>query len=145
MGNPAIWIPVKVLVGEKMRPGKEELEYFVDKWKSHMRGAPFTGEYNLPATNDTRRLMTIRPSEVSHCITDIKMETYDPKKATVMMQIRFSGPKGEDAADDCMANKLRFVARSVKVTEDGEPKDRIVTFDCIHAPKGVKSKKSLIV
>ena len=143
--SPAVWLPIKVLIGNELRPGKKELEYFYDKWVTQGHKAPFTGEYNVPASNDARRLMTIDPSQVSHCITDIDMKTYDPQKATVMAQVRFSGPKGEDASDECIANKVRFVARAVKVTDEkGKKVDRLVTFDLIHAPKGVKARKSLI-
>ena len=145
--NPAVWLPVKVMIGNDvtMHPGKKELEYFVDKWVSQGHKAPFTGEYNIPISNDARRLMTIDPSQVSHCITDIDMSTYDDKKATVMCKVRFSGPTGDDASDECMANKVRFVARSVKTKDEkGNDVDRLITFDLIHAPKGVKGRKSLI-
>ena len=138
--NPAVWLPVKILTGKKMQPNKEALDTFVNNWRSSRGGAPFTGEFNLPASNDPNRLLTVDPHQVSHCITDIDMSTYDKKKATVMMKVRFTGPKGDEAYDDCIENKVRFVTRAVNV--DG--KDRIVTFDLMHAPAGVKVKKSII-
>jgi hypothetical protein len=141
--NPTIWLPVKVLVGQDMHPGKKELEYFYDKWTNQQKKAPFRGEYDIVASNNGQRLMTINPNNVSHCITDIRMDTYDPKKATVMVGVKFTGPRGEDASDDVMRNKIRFVARSVKVKdENGQEVDRLVTFDCMHAPRGVKPKTS---
>ncbi len=143
--NPTVYVPVKVLVGHDLHAGKKELDYFVDKWTTAQHKAPFTGEYCMPASNDPKRLLTINPSMVSHCITDIRMDTYDPQKSTVMMGVRFTGPRGDDAADDCMANTVRFVARCVKVKDEkGKDVDRIVTFDLIHAPKGVKNKKPYI-
>ena len=147
VANPTIWLPVKVLVGKDMHPGKKELEVFYHNWMNGTtKGAPFNGEYDIVASNDPNRLMTINSGNVSHCITDIRMDTYDEKKATVMMGIRFTGPRGEDASDDVMMNKIRFVARAVKVKdENGREADRIVTFDCMHAPKGVKPKPSKII
>ena len=138
--NPIVYLPVKCLVGQDMHPGENELKIFYNNWVTQRRKAPFTGEFDLPRTNDTRRLMTVNPAQVSHCITDIRMDTYDKQKGTVMVGVRFTGPKGDEASDACMANKIRFVARSVKV--NGE--DRIVTWDLVHAPKGVRGRKSLI-
>ena len=137
--NPAVWLPVKILTGEKMQPNKAALDTFYNNWRTS-GGAPFTGEFEVPATNDTNRLLSVDPHQISHCITDIDMSTYDKRKATVMMKVRFTGPRGDEACDDCMENKVRFVTRAVKV--NGE--DRIVTFDLMHAPKGVKAKKSII-
>jgi len=138
--NPTVWLPVKVLTGKKMLPNKEALDDFYNTWKSSRHGTPFTGEFNTPATNDVNRLLTVDPHEVSHCITDIDMSTYDKKKSTVMMKVRFTGPRGDEAFDDCIANRVRFITRAVNVNG----KDRIVTFDLMHAPAGVKSKKSII-
>lgn len=141
--NPLVYVPVKVLTGKKMEPNKEALEFFVDQWINKCHKQPFQGEYNLPATNDTKRLLTIDPSQISHCICDIRMDTYDPAKATVMMGVRFSGPAGDRAADEFIGNNIRLVARCVKVKEGNKEVDRIVTWDCMHRPAGAP-KKSLI-
>jgi len=135
-----VYLPVKCLVGQDMHPGEKELKDFYDRWVQAGHREPFTGEYNIPTTNDTRRLLTTDPRNVSHCITDIRMETYDKAKGTVMVGVRFTGPHGDDAAEDCMKNKVRFVARSVQVTENGKTENRIITWDLMHAPKGARTK-----
>ena len=140
--NPTVSIPVKVLVGQDMHPGEKELKEFYEAWITSGKKQPFTGEYNIPSTNDTGRLMTTDPRNVSHCITDIHMNTYDKAKATVMVDVKFTGPKGDDASDEYIANKVRFVARAVKVTdENGKQVDKILTWDLMHAHKGYKPKK----
>jgi len=134
--NPVVYLPVKVLIGNDMHPGEKELKEFYNDWVTRQKKMPFRGEYQIPTSNDPHRLLTINPSQASHCITDIRMDTYDKQKATVMVGVRFTGPRGDQAYDDCLNNSIRFVARAVKV--DG--KDKIVTWDLIHAPKGAPKK-----
>lgn len=128
--NADIWVPVKVL------PGKEALEFFNQKWRES--GAqPFNGEYQLPLTKDSSRLMTTELDFISHCITDIDMNSYNPDKQTVMMRCRFCGPKGSEALEKYIDGDLRFGARTVvgKDKDTGEIKERIVTFDAITRPE----------
>lgn len=133
------WMPVKVLLGQKMKPNEKALNDFYNDWATRRKKIPFTGEYNVPISNDVRRLAFVNPANVSHCVTDIDMSTYDKKKATVMMKIRFTGPKGDEAFDECLNNNIRFVTRGINI--NGE--DHIVTFDLVHAPAYAR-KKSII-
>lgn len=137
--NPTIQIPVKCLFGNNLQPNKKVLEDFYSQWVDSGKN-PFTGEYNMPATNDVRRLLSTDPAQVSHCITDIHMNTYDEQKATVMVSLRFTGPRGDEASDEYIANKIRLVARAVKVGPGSKAKDTLITWDCMHMPKGSKPK-----
>lgn len=132
-------VPVKVLFGQRMQPDKKALETFVDNWVAAGK-TPFSGEYNVPTTNDVHRLMTTDPRNVSHCITNIHMNTYDEQKATVMVDIRFTGPRGDDAFEEFLGNKIRMVARAVEVKEGGKKSQRLITWDCMHMPKGARPK-----
>ena len=139
MKNPSFAVPVKCLFGQQMKPDKKALENFYSHWVASGK-APFTGEFNMPMSNDVHRLMTTDPRNVSHCITDIHMDTYDEKKATVMVSIRFTGPRGDEASDEFIANKIRLVARAVEVKEGSKTEQRLITWDCLHMPKGAKPK-----
>ena len=129
--NPMIYVPVKVLPG---KPGKEALDYFCQRWKQETKGTPFNGEYQIPASNKVDRLLSIDPDQISHVICDVRPETYDADKNTVMIGVRFTGPKGDDASDEYLTKRLRFIARTVKVKEGGKSFDRIITWDCVHPP-----------
>ena len=140
--NPTIQVPVKCLFGQNMQPDKKVIETFYDRWVAAGK-APFTGEFNMPVSNDPHRLMATDPSQISHCITDIHMNTYDEQKATVMVSLRFTGPRGDEASDEFIANKIRLVARAVKVGSGTKAKDALITWDCMHMPKGAKPKSLL--
>jgi len=132
---PDIWIPVKVL------PGKEALEYFVKAWKES-GGKDFNGEIETPHTNDPGRLMTTDVDNISHCISDIDLKTYDDSRRTVMVKCRFCGPRGEEAMEKFINKDLRLCARTItgpdKVTHENV--ERIVTFDCITRPPETTDK-----
>lgn len=127
--NNAIWVPVKVL------PGKKALDVFVQKWKE-AGAVPFNGEFSPPEDRSPGRLMSIDPSQISHIVEDINMDTYDGQKRTVMVKCRMCGPHGSEAIDKFIRKDLRFTTRTVrgKDTETGEIVDRIVTFDCVQNP-----------
>ena len=137
--NPVITIPVKCVFGQKMQPDKKALENFYAAWCASGK-QPFTGEYNMPMSNDVHRLMATDPRQVSHCITDVHMNTYDEQKATVMVSLRFSGPRGDEASDEYIANKIRLVARAVEVKTGSKKEQRLITWDCMHMPAGAKPK-----
>ena len=135
MNASTLWVPVKVPTG------KDSLEDFMHVWKEgQLQGAPFNGEIDSPMSSRPERRLTIDEEQISHCVTDIDMRTFDPAKNTVMAQIRFCGPHGSEAREKFIKKDLRFVARSVTVRhkQTGERCNKIITFDCIRRPDDPK-------
>lgn len=136
--NPEVNMKVKVVIpGITKVAAKDAFDYFMQQWKNNGK-RPFNGEYTLqnPDGKNPGRAMTIEPSNISHQITDIDNDTYDPKTGTIMMKVRFTGPKSPKAIDEFIKNKIHLMARSVKGNDKitGEPVTRIVTWDLVHAP-----------
>ena len=126
-----LWVPVKVPTGQK------SLDDFMHSWKEgQLQGAPFNGEIDSPMDRKPERRMTIDESKISHCVTDVAFNTFDPVKNTVMARIRFCGPQGAEAREKFIKKDLRFIARSVVVrhNQTGERSNKIITFDCIQKP-----------
>ena len=137
---PEITIPVAVRipgVGKKER--REAFDFFMAAWEAGGK-RPFNGEYELQNVDNKapQRGMTVDFSNISHVVTDILKDTYDPKMETVCMKLRFAGPKGAAAMEDyCISKNARLAARTVRVRDkrDGTVKSRIVTWDLIHEPQ----------
>ena len=129
-----LWVPVKVPAG------KAALRDFMHNWKEgQMQGAPFNGEINLPS-EDPERKIRIDENKISHCITEIDENSFDPAKNTVMARVRFCGPYGAEAREKYIKKDLRFITRTVGVKHKttGERKDAIVTVDCVTRPTDSK-------
>ena len=131
LDTSTLWVPVKVPTGKK------SLDDFMHAWKEgQLQGAPFNGEIDSPMDRKPERRLTIDENKISHCVTDVAPDTYDPSKNTVMARIRFCGPHGGEAREKFIKKDLRFIARSVVVrhNQTGERCNKIITFDCIQKP-----------
>ena len=129
--STGLWVPVKVPTGKK------SLEDFMHAWKEGaMQGAPFNGEIDSPMGAKPERRITIDEEKISHCITDVAIDSFDPDKNTVMAKVRFCGPFGGEAREKFIKKDLRFMTRSVGVKhkKTGERCDKIVTIDCVRRP-----------
>ena len=132
LDTSTLWVPVKVPTGKK------SLEDFMHSWKEgQMQGAPFNGEIDSPMGAKPERRITIDEEKISHCVTDVAPDSFDPVKNTVMAKIRFCGPYGGEAREKFIKKDLRFIARSVVVRHNttGERCNKIVTIDCVRRPQ----------
>lgn len=136
------WLP-----GTTFEQSKEAFDYFMEKWTTERKKEPFLGEYTLqnPDGKNNARAMNIEFSNVSHVITDIDKDSYDPKTRTVDMKFRFTGPKSPLAIDEHIRGNIRLAPRFVKGIdrETGKQVSRIVTWDIIHRPNNEKIDKML--
>lgn len=135
--DPEVTIPVPVrILNVPAKEAKEAFDFFMAAWQAGGK-RPFNGEYDMPNPGpDQRRAMTTDYSQISHVITDIYPETFDKDKNTVMMKVRFAGPKRNAAIDDYVKGSVRLACRTVrgKDVKTKKPVTRIVTWDLVHAP-----------
>ena len=125
-----LWVPVTVPTGKK------SLDFFMHNWKEgELQGLPFNGEI-LPPSGSSERKMTIAPENISHCVLDVDMNSYDEKTDTVQARVKFTGPYHQMARSMYINKDLRFIARTVTLVNKhtNERVKRIVTFDCITRP-----------
>ena len=116
-------------------PSKKSLEFFMANWNK-IQLPVVNGEVTVP---EPGKVMDIDMSRVSHGITDIKTETYDPNTETVVADIVFTGPKSREAIDEYVKGDIRFMPRCVRVRppggKDKDVFDSIITWDLVHRPK----------
>ena len=116
-------------------PSKQSLEFLMDHWNK-IKAPVLDGEFTVP---DAKDRMTVNMSRVSHAITNIRTETFDPNTSTVAVDVVFTGPMSQPAIDEYVKGDIRFMPRCVRVRPPGgSDKDvfeSIITWDLAHRPK----------
>ena len=120
-------------------PSKESLEHLMATW-NRARMPVINGECELPGGKDPKRAQTIDFDKMSHAITDIRPETFDPKTSSVAIDVVFTGRMSPVIADAHVRGDLRFAPRFVTMVPDngGPVLQRIITWDAVTRPPEIK-------
>lgn len=116
-------------------PSKESLDYLMANW-NRVRNPVINGECELPGGTDPKRAQTIDMDKMSHAITDVRKETFDPKTNSVAIDVVFTGRMAPAIADAHVRGDLRFIPRFVTLVPDngGPALERIITWDAVTRP-----------
>lgn len=116
-------------------PSRQSLEFLMAHW-NRFKAPVLDGEFTVPAKE---QYMMVNPHRISHAITNIRAETFDPATNTVAADIVFTGPMSKPAIDEYVKGDIRFCPRCVRVRPPGgtakDVFESVITWDLVHRPK----------